>query len=352
MRRRTSALAAATAGALALDGYALGAKECLQVLGGIGFTWEHDVHLHLKRAMADRQLMGEPDTYCQEVAAAAGGGARRALAADLPAEAEATREELAPVVAGLAALEGEARRRRMVDVGLVMPHWPKPYGRDAGAVEQVVIEGLLASSGVDRPHIGIGAWALPPIIARGTDLQRERWVDPTLMGELHWCQLFSEPGAGSDLASLSTRAERTEGGWLLTGQKVWTSMARDAQWGICLARTDPTAPKHLGITYFVVDMTLGRAGHPAPPRAHRGGDVQRGVPRRRLRPRRLRDRGGQRRLGPRPYDAGQRAGLHVLGVHLRHRGRVVAPTGGPAERLDDPQPVRCGSAGSWSRRSR
>ncbi|HEY2428546.1 MAG TPA: acyl-CoA dehydrogenase family protein, partial [Acidimicrobiales bacterium] len=146
------------------------------------------------------------------------------------------------------------RRRRMVDAGLVMPHWPKPWGRDAGAVEQVVIDEQLADAGIDRPHISIGAWALPPIIARGTPLQRERWVDPTLMGELHWCQLFSEPGAGSDLASLTTRAERTEGGWSLTGQKVWTSMARDADWGICLIRTNRDAPKHLGITYVIVDM--------------------------------------------------------------------------------------------------
>ena len=248
-------LAAATAAALALDGYALSAKECLQLLGGIGFTWEHDVHLHLKRAMADRQLMGEPDVYCEEVATSARGGARRALAADLPADADVVRADLAPVVAELAALEGVARRRRMVDAGLVMPHWPKPWGRDAGAVEQVVIDEQLAEAGINRPHISIGAWALPPIIARGTPLQHERWVDPTLMGELHWCQLFSEPGAGSDLASLTTRAERTEGGWSLTGQKVWTSMARDADWGICLARTDPSAPKHLGITYFVVDMS-------------------------------------------------------------------------------------------------
>jgi alkylation response protein AidB-like acyl-CoA dehydrogenase len=249
-----SALAAATAGSLALDGYALSAQECIQLLGGIGFTWEHDAHLHLKRSMADRQLMGEPDTFRVAVAEAAASGARRALATDLPDEADAIRSELAPVVAGLAAAPEDQRRRLMVDAGLVMPHWPKPWGRGAGAVEQVVIDEQLAEAGITRPHISIGAWALPPIIAAGTSLQHERWVDPTLTGELHWCQLFSEPGAGSDLASLSTRAEPTDGGWLLNGQKVWTSMARDADWGICLARTDPAAPKHLGITYFIVDM--------------------------------------------------------------------------------------------------
>ena len=249
-----AALAAAITGALNLDGYAQSAKECLQVLGGIGFTWEHDVHLHLKRAMADRQLMGDPDAYCLEVATAAGSGTRRALAADLPVEAEAIRAELAPLVAEVAAVDGDERRRKLVDLGLVMPHWPEPWGRGAGAVEQVVIDELLAAAEVIRPHIGIGAWALPPIISRGTPDQRERWVDATLMGTLHWCQLFSEPGAGSDLASLSTRAVPVEGGWSLTGQKVWTSMARDADWGICLARTDPSAPKHLGITYFIVAM--------------------------------------------------------------------------------------------------
>ena len=79
-------------------------------------------------------------------------------------------------------------------------------------------------------------------------------MGPTLRGEMNWCQLFSEPGAGSDLASLSTKASRADGGWLLSGQKVWTSMARDADWGICLARTDPTLPKHSGITCFFVDM--------------------------------------------------------------------------------------------------
>ncbi|HEY4946757.1 MAG TPA: acyl-CoA dehydrogenase, partial [Acidimicrobiales bacterium] len=247
-------LAAATAGALCFDGYVRGAKECLQVLGGIGFTWEHDLHLHLKRAMADRQLVGSPESFCREVASMAGRGVRRALAADLPEEADQWRRDLAPVVAGLLEVDGGERRSRLVDAGLVAPHWSRPWGRDAGAVEQVVIEEQLAAAGIDRPHIGIGAWAMPVIIACGTEAQCARWVRPTLMGEQMWCQLFSEPGAGSDLASLTTRAERSDSGWSLTGQKVWTSMAHVADWAICLARTDPGAPKHEGITYFIVDM--------------------------------------------------------------------------------------------------
>jgi len=247
-------LAAATAGAVAVDGYAQSAKDCLQLLGGIGFTWEHDLHLHLKRSLADRQLLGSTGAFCQTIATVAAGGARRELAADLPDEAALVRAELAPVVAELAATEEGQRRKGLVDAGLVAPHWPRPWGRDAGAVEQVVIDEQLAEVGIVRPHISIGAWALPPIIARGTEEQCERWVRPTMLGELSWCQLFSEPGAGSDLASLTTRADRVEGGWLLNGQKVWTSMAQQADWGICLARTDPLAPKHDGITYFIVDM--------------------------------------------------------------------------------------------------
>jgi alkylation response protein AidB-like acyl-CoA dehydrogenase len=247
-------LAVAAAGALAFDGYVRCAEECLQLLGGIGFTWEHDLHLHLKRALADRQLLATPESFHHQVAAVAGGGVRRMLAADLPDEAGRIREELSPVIADLVAAEGEERRRRLVEAGLVAPHWPRPWGRDAGAVEQVVIDEQLAGAGIDRPHIGIGAWALPVIIACGTVEQRHRWVPPTLRGTLMWCQLFSEPGAGSDLASLSTRAEPVDGGWRLTGQKVWTSMAKQADWGICLARTDPGAPKHEGITYFIVDM--------------------------------------------------------------------------------------------------
>ena len=136
-----------------------------------------------------------------------------------------------------------------------MPHWPSPWGRDAAAVEQLVIDEELAEAGVVRPHLGVGAWALPAIIAHGIRASSASGgCAPPCSASCSWCQLFSEPGAGSDLASLTTRAERVDGGWLLTGQKVWTSMARESDWGICLARTDPTAPKHEGITYFIVDM--------------------------------------------------------------------------------------------------
>jgi alkylation response protein AidB-like acyl-CoA dehydrogenase len=121
-------------------------------------------------------------------------------------------------------------------------------------VEQLVIDEELAAAHVHRPHLAVGAWALPTIIAHGSPEQQERWVGPTMRGELVWCQLFSEPGAGSDLAALSMRATRHDGGWVLNGQKVWTSIAMRADWGICLARSDPDASKHEGITYFIVDM--------------------------------------------------------------------------------------------------
>ena len=142
----------------------------------------------------------------------------------------------------------------MADAGYVSPHWPAPWGRDASPLEQLVIDNEFRVARVRRPHLAVGAWVLPTLIAHGTPEQQERWMGQTLRGELNWCQLFSEPGAGSDLASLSTKASKTDGGWLLSGQKVWTSMARDADWGICLARTDPTVPKHAGITCFFVDM--------------------------------------------------------------------------------------------------
>jgi alkylation response protein AidB-like acyl-CoA dehydrogenase len=248
-------LSAVLAGAFVLDAYVECAKGCIQILGGMGFTWEHDAHIHLRRALTLRQLVGPPTGLRVEASRAALDGSRRRLVIELPEDAERVREQVRAMVAEVAAAPDSAeRRRRLVDTGLLTPHWPVPWGRGAGPVEQLVIDEELAAAHVHRPHLAVGAWALPTIIAHGTDEQQERWVGPTLRGEFVWCQLFSEPGAGSDLAALSTRATRHDGGWVLTGQKVWTSIAMRADWGICLARSDPDAAKHEGITYFIVDM--------------------------------------------------------------------------------------------------
>jgi 3-oxochol-4-en-24-oyl-CoA dehydrogenase len=249
-------LSARIAGAVALGAAAHCAKECIQLLGGIGFTWEHDAHFYLKRAMANLQLFagGDVGGLEHEVAALAIAGVRRNLAADLPPEAESLRDDVRAVVAAVAAVPAADQRVAFAEAGLIMPHWPAPWGRGASPLEQLVIDEELAAAGLSRPHLAVGAWALPTLIAHGTAEQQERWVRPTLHGNLNWCQLFSEPGAGSDLAALSTKAERVEGGWILNGQKVWTSLAQTADFGICLARSDPDAAKHAGITYFIVDM--------------------------------------------------------------------------------------------------
>ncbi len=248
-------IAAVLAGALVLDAYTDCAKSCIQLLGGMGFTWEHDAHLHLRRSLSMRQLCGGSSVLRSEAARAALAGGRRVLDFELPPDAEAFRDEIRGLVAKVKETEDSTgRRKKLIEYGLIAPHWPPPYGRDAGPLEQLVIDEELREAHVRRPNLAIGAWALPTIIAHGTLEQQDRWVAPTLAGELEWCQLFSEPGAGSDLASLSTRAERVEGGFVLNGQKVWTSSARKADWGICLARTDPDLPKHAGITYFLVDM--------------------------------------------------------------------------------------------------
>jgi alkylation response protein AidB-like acyl-CoA dehydrogenase len=249
-------LSATIAGAVSLEAAAHCAKQCIQILGGIGFTWEHDAHFYLKRAMANLQLLagGDVGALDDEVAALAVHGARRNLTSDLPEEAEALREEIRAVVAEVGAASSEDQRAAFAETGLIMPHWPAPWGRGASPLEQLVIDEELAAAGLARPHLAVGAWALPTLIAHGTPEQQERWVRPTLLGRLNWCQLFSEPGAGSDLASLSTRATPVEGGYVLNGQKVWTSLAQVADFGICLARTDPEATKHAGITYFIVDM--------------------------------------------------------------------------------------------------
>ena len=246
------------AAAVALDGAVEVAKSCIQVLGGIGFTFEHDAHLYLRRALTLRGLvgglLGGRDAAAERLTAAAVEGVRRRVQLDLEGRDEPVRDEVRAAVERIAAEPEESRRAAFVETGYLTPHWAAPFGLGADAVTQIVIDQELARAGLTRPDIVIAGWAVPTILEHGTDEQRERFVRPSLLGDLVWCQLFSEPGAGSDLASLRTRAEKVDGGWRLTGQKVWNSVADRADWGICLARTNPDAPKHQGISYFLVDM--------------------------------------------------------------------------------------------------
>ena len=247
-------LAVAAAAALAFDAAFLNGKDCVQTLGGIGFTWEHEAHLYLRRAITLHQLVGTPDAWRVRAAREVQAGARRRLAVDLGPEAEVHRTEVRALLDELKDQSPREQRERLAADGYLTPGWPHPWGRDAKALELLVIEEEFRAAKVTRANIGVGAWALPTLIVFGTTEQQERWIPPTLRGEINWCQLFSEPGAGSDLAALSTRATRVEGGWVLNGQKVWTSMAGQAQWGICLARTAPDRPKHEGISCLMVDM--------------------------------------------------------------------------------------------------
>ena len=249
-------LSAAIAVAVAVDAAVHNAKDVLQVLGGIGYTWEHDAHIVLKRALSLRALVGDPAHWRGLAADLALAGARRRLELDLGETAE-LRGEVREFLAALPS-DPEARKVAVADGGFLVPHWPAPWGRSASAVEQLVIDEEFASAGVRRHDLIIGGWAAPTIVAHGTPEQQERFVRPTLHGQIVWCQMFSEPGAGSDLASLQTRAEPVEGGWRINGQKVWTSMAQVADWAILLARTSGTGKgpdRHKGITYFLLDMS-------------------------------------------------------------------------------------------------
>jgi alkylation response protein AidB-like acyl-CoA dehydrogenase len=200
-----------------------------------------------------RALTGGTSRWNAAVSRLGREGLRRHRSIALGDEVEPLRETVRAVIAALPE-EPMARRKAFAEAGLMTPHWPKPYGLAASPVEQLAIGQEFERAGVRPPDLVIGNWAVPTIIEHGNEEQRERFVTPTLLGDIVWCQLFSEPGAGSDLASLRTKATKVDGGWSLQGQKVWTSLAKQADWGICLARTNPDAPQHKGITYFLVDM--------------------------------------------------------------------------------------------------
>ena len=237
----------------AIPAFYRNAQLNIQVHGGIGFTWEHDGHLLLRRAAALASVVGA-DAAAEAVTRCAVAGVTRDHDFTLPPEAEQYRDEVRAAAAELAALDDDAQLARMIDTGYVQPHWPKPWGREAKALEQLVIDAEFAAAGVTRPEYGITGWIILTLLQHGSPDQIDRWIRPTLEHELVWCQLFSEPDAGSDAAGIRTRATRVDGGWEITGQKVWTSGAQYCHRGLATVRTDPDAPKHAGITTVVIDM--------------------------------------------------------------------------------------------------
>jgi 3-oxochol-4-en-24-oyl-CoA dehydrogenase len=242
--------------AVSVGAFVRNARQSIQIHGGIAITWEHDAHLYLRRADALAALAGGVEHTLATVATT---GSERGDedGVALPEEAERYRMEARAHAERYWALADSERHAYLVEAGILYPHWPKPWGIGADTVQQLVLKEELA--GIPRfEPLGPTAWELPiilpTIITHGTDDQLARWIRPTMNGDISWCQLFSEPGAGSDLAGVRTRARPTDGGWLLTGQKVWTSTAEHAKFGLALVRTSTEGPKHAGLTCMVVSM--------------------------------------------------------------------------------------------------
>jgi 3-oxochol-4-en-24-oyl-CoA dehydrogenase len=244
---------AALAATLAVPAADLDAQLNIQVHGGIGFTWEHDAHLYLRRATTIEALI-DAEAAAIDLTDLVRRGVSRVRSIDLPPEAEPIRDSVSAFVEQVRNLAGDAQRQALIESGYVMPHWPKPWGRDAGAVEQLVVEQEFAAASIKRPAYGITGWVILTLVQHATEDQVARWVRPALNQEVIWCQLFSEPDAGSDAAGVKTKATRVDGGWLINGQKVWTSGAHRASFGLATVRTNPDAPKHQGITTVVIDM--------------------------------------------------------------------------------------------------
>lgn len=245
-------LPAATAAAHAVRAQVFNAQNNIQLHGGIGFTWEHDAHLYLRRARSLSALLTDGHDPLTDLVDAQRAGRTHGVVFSVPPEAEQYRAAAAEAATKARSLPEAEKRDFLVDSGYLVAHWPKPWGRAADVLEQLVIEEEFRDVAI--PDMGITGWVTLTIAQAGTDDQRDRWVEPVLRGQSMWCQLFSEPEAGSDAAAVRTAAKRVEGGWTVTGQKVWTSLAQHCQWGLATVRTDPEAPKHAGVTMMAIDM--------------------------------------------------------------------------------------------------
>lgn len=270
-------IAAAGAATIAISPVPDLVLDALTMFGAIGFTWEHDLHLYWRRAISLAASIGPASRWARRLGKLTS-TQQRDMSVDLGDAESDFRAQVAETLDAATELRNDQAGRQgdyddfktgpqrtlIAEAGLIAPHWPPPWGLDAGPLRQLIIDDEFAKRpDLVRPSLGIAEWILPSVLrAAPTDLQ-EKLIPPTQRGELAWCQLFSEPGAGSDLAALSTRATKVDGGWKINGHKIWTSAANRADYGALLARTDPEASKHRGIGYFILDMrTPGIEVHP------------------------------------------------------------------------------------------
>ncbi|OAN38535.1 acyl-CoA dehydrogenase [Mycolicibacterium iranicum] len=242
--------------------------DTLTMFGAIGYTWEHDLHLYWRKATSLAASIGPAGRFAEQLGELTRSHTRDVsvklgdVDADFRRDVAAVLDEALTLCNDQPGRQGDypnlatgPQRTLIADAGLIAPHWPRPWGIEATQLQQLIIDEEFAKRPeLVRPSLGISEWILPSLISSAPEHLQERFIPATQRGELGWCQLFSEPGAGSDLASLATRATRVEGGWRINGHKIWTSSAHTADYGALLARTDPEAAKHRGIGYFIVDM--------------------------------------------------------------------------------------------------
>ncbi len=311
-------------------------QDCIQVHGGIGFTWEHDTNVYYRRALMLAACFGRSSEYPQRVVDTATDTGLRAVDIDLDPDTEKLRAEIRAEVEGLKAMERDPRKVAIAEGGWVLPYLPRPWGRAASPVEQIIIAQEFSIGRVKRPQVGIAAWIIPSIVAFGTEEQKQRFLPPTFRGEMIWCQLFSEPGAGSDLAGLSTKATRVEGGWRISGQKIWTTAAQFSQWGALLARTDPQRTETQWHHLLPAGHEERRRHRQAAARAHGRRVFQHGLHRRRVRARRVCAWRGQPRLGSQPQHPDGGAGI------ARHQRQQLSGHTSRVRRVHSRRAVRSG----------
>ena len=261
-------IAAAGAATIAISPIPDLVLDALTLFGAIGYTWEHDLHLYWRRAISLAGSIG-PASRWARLLGRLGCAKQRDMSVNLGDADSDFRSWVAETLDAALQLRNDKpgrqgdyenhatgpQRTLIAEAGLIAPHWPAPWGVDAGPLRQLIIDEEFAKRpGLVRPSLGIAEWILPAVLAGAPRELQESLIPGTQRNDITWCQLFSEPGSGSDLAGATTRAEFKGNRWVINGQKVWTTSAHHADYGLLLARTDVNVPKHQGLSYFVLEI--------------------------------------------------------------------------------------------------